>query len=495
MTEVWEEPARGGYPPDGFVELPGIDRARALVQGLIPRSPFMRLFGIRHTHASASTATLVMPASPWLQRGMPGLSVAGTVEILPLVSSALVSAASTTAPPGAAHSTEVLSVSYVRRPILDMESFVARARCIAAGASRATVEVHTEDAEGRLVVHATAQVVFGRSPLARRAATPPTLEPVAEPSFSTPDPPARALTDPDVGVPLWRLMGITIDDVGGGACTLTMPVNDWLLSWLRVITPGAIHAFLNNALQVAMMSVALPDQGVIEHDVHLVRTGDPSGVSLRGWDQFIARANIDKRGGDSLFATGDVTTGAGDKIWVGSSTATLVSRRDSASEVSPDRVLAAVLYTDIVGSTPHAERLGDARWKDVLEEFHTRSSRQVATLRGREVKWTGDGILATFDSPARAVQCARALREAAQRQQIEIRAGVHVGECELMGTDVAGIAVHVAQRVMDKAEPATIFVTSTVREAAAGSGLHFADRGRHQLKGIDGDWQLYAVED
>jgi class 3 adenylate cyclase len=212
--------------------------------------------------------------------------------------------------------------------------------------------------------------------------------------------------------------------------------------------------------------------------------------------EFVARAVVQSNSGESVYATAEVMTPTWETVlWAGSSLASLVSQRESAPEVSRDRILAAVLYTDIVGSTPHAERLGDARWKDLLEEFHERTSKQVTSSRGREVKWTGDGVLAMFDSPARAVQCARALHEAAQRQNIQIRAGIHVGECELMGADVAGIAVHVAQRVLDRAEPGTILVTSTVREAAAGSGLSFADKGRHELKGIEGDWQLYAVED
>jgi acyl-coenzyme A thioesterase PaaI-like protein len=378
-----------------------------------------------------------------------------------------------------------------------MESFIARARCIAVGASRATVEVQVEDAEGRLVVHATGQAALG--PSMPRSGRPPTLERVVEPSFPSPDPPARPLTDPYTtpGIPLWRLTGITLVDLGPGVVTLSMPASEWLCNSARQIDAGASVTFLHSALTLAGGSVRL-DRGLLTHDFHaaLTRGWVPwTGANRPEDDGFVARATVASHHGDSVIVTGEVITTAGDKIVAGSATSTFVPWPGSSPELSSDRVLAAVLYTDIVGSTPHAERMGDARWREVLEEFHERSRRNVATFRGREVKWTGDGILATFDSPARAVQCARAMREAAQRQSIEIRAGIHVGECELIGADVAGIAVHVAQRVLDSADPGTILVTSTVREAAAGSGLRFTDRGRHALKGVDGDWQLYAVDE
>jgi len=120
--------------------------------------------------------------------------------------------------------------------------------------------------------------------------------------------------------------------------------------------------------------------------------------------------------------------------------------------------------------------------------------RQLQSFKGREVKRTGDGFLATFDSPARAVQCARAIRDAVKRLGIEVRAGLHTGECELVGADVAGIAVHIASRVQSAAGPSEILVSSTVRDLVAGSGLRFRDHGRHILKGIAGDWQLFVVE-
>jgi class 3 adenylate cyclase len=150
--------------------------------------------------------------------------------------------------------------------------------------------------------------------------------------------------------------------------------------------------------------------------------------------------------------------------------------------------------TDIVGSTQQAERLGDTRWRELLDEHHAVIRKQLQLFKGREVKTTGDGFLATFDSPGRAVQAARAIRDGVRRLGLEVRVGLHTGECEVSGADVAGIAVHIASRIQTLAGPGEILVSGTVRDLVTGSGLRFADRGRHQLKGIEGDWPVFAVE-
>jgi class 3 adenylate cyclase len=159
----------------------------------------------------------------------------------------------------------------------------------------------------------------------------------------------------------------------------------------------------------------------------------------------------------------------------------------------PDRVLATVLFTDIVGSTEWAAELGDKRWKSVLEEHDAVSAREIARFRGRRVKATGDGVLATFDGPARAVRCAESIRDGVRPAGLDIRAGVHAGECELRKDDVAGIAVHTASRVAAVAGAGEVLVSSTVKDLVAGSGLEFEDRGPHELKGVPGEWRLYAV--
>jgi class 3 adenylate cyclase len=159
----------------------------------------------------------------------------------------------------------------------------------------------------------------------------------------------------------------------------------------------------------------------------------------------------------------------------------------------PDRVLATVLFTDIVGSTRHAVELGDRGWRETLSEHDRIVQTEIDRYRGRLVKATGDGCVATFDGPARGVRCAGAIRDRVRARELEIRAGLHTGEIELVGDDVAGIAVHLASRVMVSAEPGEVVVSSTVKDLVAGSGLEFEDRGEHELKGVPGAWRLFGV--
>jgi class 3 adenylate cyclase len=159
------------------------------------------------------------------------------------------------------------------------------------------------------------------------------------------------------------------------------------------------------------------------------------------------------------------------------------------------RVLYTVLFTDIVGSTEQAVRLGDRRWRELLDSYYRGVRRALENHRGREVKTTGDGFLAVFDGPARAVACAHEIVEAGRRQGIETRAGAHTGECEVMGGDIAGLAVHIGARVAAKASAGEVLVSSTVRDLVAGSGLRFVERGVHTLKGVPEEWKLFASVD
>jgi len=158
-----------------------------------------------------------------------------------------------------------------------------------------------------------------------------------------------------------------------------------------------------------------------------------------------------------------------------------------------ERALATVLFTDIVGSTEHARQVGDRRWGELLD-LHDRLARElVGQLQGRLVKSTGDGILALFDRPGRGIRCATALRDRLRGSGVEIRAGVHTGEVQLRGDDVGGIGVHFAARVMAAAGPGEVLVSGTVRDLVAGSDYVLEDRGAHALKGIGGEWRLFAV--
>ncbi|MGH2635088.1 MAG: adenylate/guanylate cyclase domain-containing protein [Actinomycetota bacterium] len=153
------------------------------------------------------------------------------------------------------------------------------------------------------------------------------------------------------------------------------------------------------------------------------------------------------------------------------------------------------MFSDIVSSTERAAHAGDRRWREVLDRHDELARREIARHGGREIKMTGDGFLALFDAPARAIRCAAAVRDAFHEMGIEVRIGLHAGEVELRGDDVGGIAVHIGSRVADAADPGDVVVSSTVKELVAGSGIGFLDRGVRDLKGVPEPWHLFAVED
>jgi class 3 adenylate cyclase len=163
------------------------------------------------------------------------------------------------------------------------------------------------------------------------------------------------------------------------------------------------------------------------------------------------------------------------------------------AEVADDRVLATVLFTDIVDSTRRASEIGDRDWSALLDAHDAVVRAQLSRFRGREVNTSGDGFLAMFNGPQRAIRCAMAIRDAVQALGIEVRAGLHTGECEVRGDDIGGISVHIGARVSALAGPNDVLVSSTLRDLVIGSGLQFHDRGAHQLKGVPGEWHLFAV--
>jgi class 3 adenylate cyclase/DNA-binding CsgD family transcriptional regulator len=190
--------------------------------------------------------------------------------------------------------------------------------------------------------------------------------------------------------------------------------------------------------------------------------------------------------------------GADDLYWVGDTEVMLDEIEEFVTGVRrgppADRVLMTVLFTDIVASTSHVARLGDRRWRDLLDRHEVATRRQLVRFRGREIKSTGDGVVATFDGPARGVSCACAIRDAAAQLGLDIRAGVHTGEVEVRGEDISGMAVHIAARVAALARPRQVLVSRTVVDLIIGSGIATQELGEYSLKGVPGRWRLFAVE-
>jgi class 3 adenylate cyclase len=253
----------------------------------------------------------------------------------------------------------------------------------------------------------------------------------------------------------------------------------------RATSPGAyrslMHMNADSDVRDVLASIRVPT--LILH-----RSGDiPIRVGHgRYLSEHIAGARYVELPGDDHF------------FWVGDTAAIfdeveefLTGRR---STYDADRVLCTIVFTDIVDSTRRAADLGDRRWRGLLDDHDAMVRGQLERFRGRPIKYTGDGVFATFDGPARAIRCAGAIRDGARRLGLEIRAGLHTGECEIRDDDLGGIAVHVGARVAGLADPGEVLVSRTVVDLVAGSGIEFTDRGDHQLKGVPGTWRLFAVQ-
>ena len=260
---------------------------------------------------------------------------------------------------------------------------------------------------------------------------------------------------------------------------------EWWAAYLRRgASPGAALALGRMNTQIDMRHV-LPTIRVPTLIMH--RTGDLDidvGGSRYMAERIPGAKYVELPGADHI-------------VWVGDQDAVLDEAEEFLTGVrrgpEPDRVLATILFTDIVGFTERIAGAGDRQWRNLLGSYHALVRQELSRFRGREIDTAGDGVLASFDGPARAVRCACSVSDAVRRLGIEIRAGLHTGEIEVMGDKVAGIAVHIGARVAAHAEPGEVLVSSTVRDLVAGSGLRFEDRGLHSLKGVPGEWHLFAV--
>ena len=265
---------------------------------------------------------------------------------------------------------------------------------------------------------------------------------------------------------------------------------EWARAWLGRVqmhsnTPGGAEAFMRMAFDIDVRHVA----AAINVPTLIVHaTGDK--VCHVENARFLARAiprarYVELSGADHVpwFDPDDVLAEIREF---------LTGQREAPA---PDRVLATVLFTDLVGSTARAAELGDRRWRDLLAQHHAAVRGELERFGGRELDTAGDGFFASFDGPARAIRCARAIVEAVRPLGLEVRAGLHTGEVELLGDKVAGIAVNIGARVAANAAAGEVLVSGTVRDLVAGSGIAFEDRGVAQLKGVPGEWRLSAVAD
>ena len=252
----------------------------------------------------------------------------------------------------------------------------------------------------------------------------------------------------------------------------------------RAASPGAAVALLRMNTEIDIRSI-LPTIRVPTLVIHRTGDRDVNVQEGRYIAERIAGARFVELPGDDHLP------------WIGDQDAFLDELQEFLTGVRPvpecERVLSTVMFTDIVGSTEVAARVGDRAWRELLGRHHALARTEIARFRGREINTSGDGFFATFDGPARAVRCAGAVRDAVEPLGIVIRAGVHTGEIELDGNNVGGIAVNICARVAAAAGVGEVLVSSTVKDLVAGAGLTFSDRGAHVLKGVPGEWRLFAA--
>ncbi|HEX6382857.1 MAG TPA: hotdog fold thioesterase [Acidimicrobiia bacterium] len=496
------EAVRGGFPDPGFGSLSGLERGRAYVHWLAPRPPISHLIGLRASQVGPGSATVTMPASPWL------VDTGDSIQPVVLMETACHAAALTAAPAGMDVSTTTLSVNYLRPANVDSGTFVARARIVHSGRTYTLTEAHVEDAAGRAVAQGSASLIT--RPI--EPAPPPLpsgLQPMPQVVYPTPDPylrspPAFAGSPPDgeewlaafreliTGAspsPPMQLFDSRLAAVDRGQMTTVLRTSEWACWSGRVVAPGVIAYIGLLAMHgaAATLSPSGSSPAILNMTFSFLRGVLPDGREL------VAQGTVTHSSGDLFVSQMEVTDADGNRVAVGQETAVARPTRRRAGDGEPRRELLTVLFTDIVGSTERAEALGDAAWREVLAEHDAVLQKQADLFKGTVVKRTGDGALVTFDSPARAIHCARAVRSGLVRLGLEMRAGLHTGECELVGSDVAGIAVHVAARLLALADPGDLLVSATVPDLVAGSGIQFHDRGLHELKGIEGKRQVFAV--
>jgi len=502
-----DEPVRGRIPPPWFRALSGIERVRAFARGLLPWPPLSRLLGMRTTHVAAGTVTIAMPAAETSLAGN------GQLQIIPLLVSALESASGTALPAGM----DIVPLRFTIDPFRPAWSrpgnLLARARVVNSGNLYVFAEVQVDDPDGRHIAQGSLNSVIQR---VEPAPPPPPerMRAVEEPVYETPDPYLRSfpytpladlaeredgmttmrmVADGRLKLPFSALYGFRTEELAVGRAVVSIPASEWFCSLGSDVSWSVIAVLADSSGWTAAMTLRQPGQSMVGLDgaVRFLRPVRPDGRRIRAETVFTEPV-------PNLFV-GDTKIRDADGRLVALHSGS-VARLDAAQRAGRQRkesrrVLATLLFTDIVDSTGHAERLGDARWRALLEEHKLAVRREVSRHNGTEVGTAGDGFFVRFDSPAHAIEAARAARQATAPLGTAIRAGIHTGECELEGNQLAGMAVHIAARIQAAAQPDEILVSSTVKDLAVGSTIRFTDKGETTLKGVPDPWRLWAVAD
>jgi uncharacterized domain 1 len=451
-----------------------------------------------------------MPATGWSSLAT------GELEVSMLAETAVTGVAMTTLPPGLDVDPVSMALNYFRPTRPQAGNLLARARVVNASRLYVFVEIEIEDPNGRKVAHGTSHCEV-RQVDPSPPPPPSELRRVDEAAYSTPDPylrtvrsklaPAEMLGEQGglaflqgylqgrYLAPFSELTGSRIEaiDEQHVAVTMTMPATEWLCRFSRSVASGAIASLANSASMTFGWLLVQPGQSFagLAHSTSFFRAVPADGRLLRA----VAKGTI--RGRGLAIVDIDVYDADGQLAASAQGLAQLIdsSKRQKAPVSESKRILATLLFTDIVGSTEHARRLGDGGWRAALSQHHSAVRAEIARCEGTEVDTAGDGFFVRFDSPARALDCAWAAREAVKRLGIDIRVGIHTGECELQGRALTGMAVHVAARIQGLAGPGDIMVSSTVKDIVVGSAARFEDRGPHSLKGMPGEWRLFSLVD
>jgi class 3 adenylate cyclase len=502
LSVIPDEPVRGRTPPPWFRSLSGIERARAFSRGVLPSPPTTRLLGMRTTHVAAGTVTIAMPASDACVAGN------GQLEIVPPMIAALESASGTALSAGFDAVPLRFTFDPFRPAWPGSGNLLARARVVNSGDLYVFADVRVDDADGRHIGQGALLSEIRRVEPAPPAA-PETMHPVEEPVYETPDPylrkfsssPFAELLEHEDGLtllrkgslrmPLATIFGLRTDELEVGRAVISIPASEWFCGLGSEVSCQVIAALADISTWTTNISLHQSGQSIapLGNVTRFLRAVRPDGRRLRA--ETVASEPV-----PNLFIT-DTKIHDADGRLIALASGALAridgARRSRRQRKESRRVLATLLFTDIVDSTGHAQRLGDVAWRALLEQHRLVVRREVSRCNGTEVDTAGDGFFIRFDSPASAIEAARAARRATAPLGIEIRAGIHTGECELEGSRLTGMAVHVAARIQAEAEPGEILVSSTVKELAVGSSVRFTDKGERNLKGVPDPWRIYAV--